>query len=156
MRPKKITWQVAMGRKEKRFRTKSWDTVALKGHQNEEEAVRESEKEVSLVGEPRESSSWIQVKYKKVLFFFLYLFEIQKSISRSQERPAGLSKPSWTKAKKTDIGFRNMEVTDEFDRVVWYNNRMTGWSWLAQALKNGQEELETVSTWNPRICWKES
>lgn len=56
----------------------------------------------------------------------MYLFEIQKSISRSQERPAGLSKPSWTKAKKTDIGFRNMEVTDEFDRVVWYNNRMTG------------------------------
>lgn len=62
---------------------------------------------------------------QKSIFFF-NLFEIQKSISRSQERSAGLRRPSKTKAKKTDIGFRNMEVTDEFDRVVWYNNRMTG------------------------------
>lgn len=53
---------MAVGKKEKRSRIESWDTLPLKGHWNEEEAVKESEKEVNLIGEPREPSSWSQGK----------------------------------------------------------------------------------------------
>lgn len=37
----------------------------------------------------------------------------EKSISK---RSTGLSRPGKMKAKKTDIGFRNMEVIDELDK----------------------------------------